>query len=372
MRLRVTRSRRNVLALTASVLLLTSACSSSTSSTSTSPSASQKPLTIGFVTHVVGNPFIQQIIDAAQQAANDLGVTLKVAGPSGAEADAQLTAAQNLVAAGINGLAISVPSASMVTGLNKIIAGGIPVVTFNLLQKDVLAPYVGEKSVQSGRLLGSKVVELLGGVSKAKGSVVLGNCFPGFPVLENRAKGVKASLAKAAGIKVVGPFDVKVDAAENFAKWQGLLAANPKAAALVGLCAPDIASIGKVAAGAPSAKFIGGGYDLTSDNLAAIEAGHAQVSLGQTPFMQGYLPVYMLVDSIRKGVKLTQGFIDAGTEIVTKDSVTEPYGLPALTFADLMKMATSKDETRKYYQPLVDGVIKDWQKNLKPISVESE
>jgi ABC-type sugar transport system substrate-binding protein len=333
--------------------------------------AAKKKLTIGFVTHVIGNPFIQQIIDAAQQAATDLGVTLKVAGPSGGEADAQLTAAQNLVAAGIDGLAISVPSASMVNGLNKIIDDGTPIVTFNLLQAAVKAPYVGEKSVQSGRILGAKVLEALGG-STAKGEVILGNCFPGFPVLENRAKGVKESLAKAPGIKVLGPYDVKVAAAENFAKWQGLLAANPKASALVGLCAPDITSIGKVAAGAPGSKFVGGGYDLTTGNLAALADGTAQISLGQTPFMQGYLPVYMLVDAIRHHTKLKLGFVDAGTEIVTKDSVTEPYGLPALTFAELQKISASKADSRKYYQPLVTDVIKHWRKYFKPISAESK
>ena len=34
--------------------------------------ANEKKLTIGFVVHVVGNPFIQQIIDAAKMAAKDL------------------------------------------------------------------------------------------------------------------------------------------------------------------------------------------------------------------------------------------------------------------------------------------------------------
>ncbi len=341
--------------------------------TSTSISASQAAkhkLTIGFVTHVIGNPFIQQIIDAAKQAAKDLNVNIKVTGPSGAEADAQLTAAQNLVAAGVDGIAISVPSASMVTGLNAIIKGGVPIVTFNLLQTGVKAPYVGEKSVESGRILGAAIVKKLGG-NAVTGNVIIGNCFPGFPVLENRAKGVKESLAKAPGLKIVGPFDVKVDAAANFAAWQGLLAATPDAKAMIGLCAPDIASLGKVAAAAPTSKFVAGGYDLTTDNLAALANGTAYVSLGQTPFMQGYAPVYMLVDSIRKNIKLTKGFLDAGTEIVTKTSVQQPFGLKPLSFAALQKMSADPKISRAYYQPLVKGVIKNWKKNLQPISAES-
>ena len=334
--------------------------------------ANEKKLTIGFVVHVVGNPFIQQIIDAAKMAAKDLNVNIKVTGPAGAEGDAQLTAAQNLAASGVNGIAISVPSASMVNGLNAIIRSGIPVVQFNLLGEGVNGPYVGEKSTQSGRILGKMVLEKIGGTS-AKGKVLVGNCFPGFPVLENRAKGVLESLKKAPGIEIVGPSDVKVDAAANFAAWQGLLAANPDALAMVGLCAPDVESIGKVNKAANNTTAIGAGYDLTTGNLEALANGSAHISLGQTPFIQGYLPVYMLVDSIRKGIKINKpGFIDAGTEIVTATSVTEPFKLPPLTFAKLQAMTKSKTQTRKYYEPVVKGYIKDWKKNLKPIASESQ
>ena len=42
------------------------------------------------------------------------------------------------------------------------------------------------------------------------------------------------------GIEVLGPFDVKVAANENYAAWEALLAANPDAKAKIGLCAPDI------------------------------------------------------------------------------------------------------------------------------------
>jgi ABC-type sugar transport system substrate-binding protein len=145
---------------------------------------------IGFVTHVIGNPFIQQIIDGANAAAQDLNVELQVTGPEGGDADAQLTAVQNLVAAGVQGIATSVPGESMATALNEIVDSGTPVVPFNLLVTSVKAPYVGERSVESGRILGAKVLEKLGGAS-ATGKVIIGNCFPGFPVLENRARGVQ-------------------------------------------------------------------------------------------------------------------------------------------------------------------------------------
>jgi ABC-type sugar transport system substrate-binding protein len=194
-------------------------------------------------------------------------------------------------------------------------------------------------------------------------------------VLENRARGATESLKKAAGLEILGPFDVKVAANENYAAWEALLAANPEAKALVGLCAPDIASLGKLQAANPDKVFVSGGYDLTAENLAEIKAGTAYVSLGQTPFMQGYLPVKMLADTIRKTttVDLSKGgFLDAGTEIVTIDSVQEPFDLPPLTFAELEAMAADPAKARAYYQPLVDGQIANWASNVEPIENESK
>ena len=382
---------RRWLALPAAAAILFAACSGG-ASTAPSTAASAEPATpapassapaestppeaikLGFVTHVLGNPFIQQIIDGANAAAKDLNVDLQVTGPEGGDADAQLKAVQTLVAAGVQGIATSVPGETMSSALNEIVDSGTPIVQFNLLVTSVKAPYVGERSVESGRILGQKVVEKLGGAS-ATGTVIIGNCFPGFPVLENRARGVQESLKAAAGLKILGPFDVKVAANENYAAWEALLAANPDAKALIGLCAPDIASLGKLQAANASTPFVSGGYDLTAENLAEIKSGNAYVSLGQTPFMQGYLPVKILADTIRKTstVDLSKGgFLDAGTEIVTADSVQEPFDLPPLTFTELEALAASPAKAREYYQPLVDGQIADWASKIEPIANESK
>ena len=350
------------------------AAQSSAPASAPAESSTPEAVKIGFVTHVLGNPFIQQIVDGAEAAAADLNVELQVVGPEDGSAETQLSLVDSLVASGVQGIATSVPGESMASRLNEIVAGGTPVVQFNLLVTSVNAPYVGERSVGSGRILGEKVLEQLGGET-ATGKVIIGNCFPGFPVLENRAKGVQESLAVATGIEVLGPFDVKVAANENYAAWEALLAANPDAKALIGLCAPDIASLGKLQAANPDTRFVSGGYDLTAENLAEIKAGNAYISLGQTPFMQGYLPVKMLADTIRGEVNVdlsAGGFLDAGTEIVTADSVEEPYGLPPLTFTELEELAASPEKTREYYKPLVDEEIKYWTTLIEPIENESQ
>jgi ABC-type sugar transport system substrate-binding protein len=304
-------------------------------------------ITIGFVTHSQGDPFIQQIIEGAQAAANDLGVNLQVAQQQGAAPDGQLKLVQNIVNAGAQGVATSVPGDSMAGSLNDIIANGVPVVQFNLLSAAVKAPYVGEKSTQSGRILGKAIVDKVGGAG-AKGKVILGNCFPGLTVLENRAKGVEESLKTAPGVTILGPFDVKVSAVENYNHWEQLYAANPDAVALVGLCAPDVASLGKLNA-ANSDKFVAGGYDLTAPNLQAVKDGHAYVTLGQSAFVQGYLPVALLVQAIKGKKPLEVGFYNAGTQVVSANSVDMANNLPAMTFSQLQTISADPKATAAFY-----------------------
>jgi ABC-type sugar transport system substrate-binding protein len=372
-------NRTRALALTGALALSVSAVGGAAVSAQSPAASAGAPIKIGLVVHAFGNPFIQQIIDAAQMAADENGATLQVVGDPNGSADVMLAAAQDLVTGGIQGIVSSVPNATMVKGLNDIIAGGVPVVQFNVLGDGVNAPYVGERSVESGRILGKAILDKLGGAT-ATGDVVEGNCFPGYPVLQNRAQGVEESLAAAPGINVIGKGgtnDVKVAATDNYAAWDALLTANQDAVALIGLCAPDVASLGKLKTANPDSKFIAGGYDLTPDNLAQLAAGTAYISLGQTPFIQGYLPVKILIDSIRNGTTADlakPGFIAAGTEIVTADSVTEPYDLPPLTFAELQALSADDNrvEWRKYFQPVVDGVIANWATSIEPIENESK
>jgi ABC-type sugar transport system substrate-binding protein len=337
----------------------------------TAPPADAEDLTIGFVTHAQGNPFVEQIVDGAKAAAADLGVTLKVQESPGGSPEGQLKLAQGLVNAGAVGVASSMPGDAMAKGMNDIVTNGVPVIQFNILSKAVRGPYVGEKSTQSGRILGKMIVEKLGGAS-AKGKVIIGSCFPGFPVLENRATGVEESLKAAPGLAVLGPFDVKVSAVDNYNHWEQLYAANPDAVAMIGLCAPDIASLGKLNA-ANGDKFVAGGYDLTAENLAAIKGGHAYVSLGQSPFVQGYLPVVLLVESIRDKKPMPIGFFDAGTQIVTADSVNMGSGLSSVTFDQLQKLAADPKATAEFYKPWIKTVVSaSSPPGMQPIEAESQ
>ena len=329
-------------------------------------------LRIGYVLHVTGNPFIKQIFDHAMQAGEDLGVEVVTAGPQAFDAGLQLKDVQDLNATGVDGIVTSIPGEAMVRTINELIEDGLPVVQVNISSQSLNAMHIGERSVESGRILGRAILEELGGES-AEGKVLLGICAPGLPLLENRGQGVKEALSAAEGLDVQGPFNVKDDATENYANWERLYAANPDAVAMVGLCAPDVTSLGKLRS-QYGAEFVAGGYDLTPSNLQQIKDGNAFVTMGQTPFVQGYLGVKAIVDHLRDGTPLEQSFIDTGTSVVTRDNVELPYGLPGITFEELLELESDPQKAYAFYKPLFDegGALADWGSNVQPLSAEAE
>jgi ABC-type sugar transport system substrate-binding protein len=353
------------------VFLLVLSLISSITGLATAQTEKSDDLQIGFVIHAIGIPFIQQILDGARAAAEDYGVSLVEAGPQGADPNQQIALVEDVVATGVDGVITSVYADSMIRPVNRIIEQGIPVVLANVGTPKVPAPYVGEASAQSGYVLGKTIIGFL--EKQPELSVaILGNCFPGSPSLENRVRGVKTAFEEAGIVELDGPYDVKMDSVENYNRWEQLLAANPQVNAMIGVCAPDITSLGQINK-VSGTEFIAGGYDLTEDNLRAVGEGYADVIIGQSPFVQGYLSVAMIVESLREGVALPEeGFYNAGIQIVTKDSVDMAHGLPAISFEKLQELSADPAANREFYQPWIESIQGGkWREALEPMANES-
>ena len=89
--------------------------------------------------------------------------------------------------------------------------------------------------------------------------------------------------------------------------------------ALIGLCAPDVTSLGKLNA-ANGDKFVAGGYDMTELNLKAIKEGHAyRDDRPERLSCRAICRSRLLVNAIRAGKPLEPGFYNAGSQVVTAD-----------------------------------------------------
>ena len=61
--------------------------------------------------------------------------------------------------------------------------------------------------------------------------------------------------------------------------------------------------------------------DLIPETLDAIENGFVDAAIGQHPYLQGYLPMYFMIDHVVNGAELPAGQVLLPAEIVTIDNL---------------------------------------------------
>ena len=129
---------------------------------------SGKPLDIYVSYHDVSNEFAPFIKAGVQKAAADDKVNAQFIGPTGPNADAQISEIETLMGK-MDGLAISsVSSDALAPVIDRVLKAGIPVVTFNTDNPNSKRlAFAGQDLVQSGREAG----KLMGKVLDGKGKV---------------------------------------------------------------------------------------------------------------------------------------------------------------------------------------------------------
>jgi ABC-type sugar transport system substrate-binding protein len=289
-----------------------------------SANSGQPKLKIGYVLHGL-NDFTQVIKRGAEDAGKALGVEVEVVGPASFEATEAIGMFESMVQKKKDGLVVvPMPGEVWVKPIKEAVDAGIPVTTANVTSEGSAAEsWFGQDEYQSGVILATELRKLLETDGKKSGKILAGICKPGVAVLEDRYKGVKKGL-EGSGFTLTDAKDVGTENTANYAAWENQATANGDMIAAVGLCSLDIPNLAKVKSRA-GGKWLIGGYDLNADTLDAVKAGTAQVTLGQHPYLQGYLPVLALVQHLRDKKPLPKGWVNVGTEIVTNANVEKVY-----------------------------------------------
>lgn len=322
------------------------------------PAGAQDEIKIAYVLHGL-NAFTEVIKQGAEDAGKDLGVKVDVFGQAGFDVPTHQGYFESALQAGYQGIAV-VPNGG--DTWNALIAeaqgSNVKLASANVTALNSgLDLWVGQDEFTSGTVLGDQIKTFLGAKGVNEGKLVVGMCAPGAQVLIDRYNGLKQALA---GTKytVTEAYDVKTDNTENYNTWDNLSTANPDAVGMVGLCSLDIANLAQIKERNGTSWMVAG-YDLDVPTLQAIQKGFADITVGQQPYLQGYLPVRALVEEIRTGTKIT-GWIQVATEVVTKENVdqymtresdkTAMYNYykdyMAKNFADLQKAARPYDDLR--------------------------
>lgn len=305
--------------------LLLASCQPAPAATSVAAPTQAKKLSFGYTLHAMV-PFTEEIKFGADQAGKDLGVDVQVVGPPQLDAQAQIGLFEGFIAKGVDGL-VTVPQADVwVKAINDTVAKGIPVTTANVFAVGSDAQfYVGEDGYVNGTGLGEATAKLLNDAGTTQGKAIVGVCAPGVPTLTDRYNGFVDAMKKAApGITVSEPYDAKTDIGANYTFWENTYAANPDMAVAVGLCSIDLPNMAKLKQ-KTGATFKAVGFDEVQDTMDALKAGLVDVTIGQHPYLQGYLPIAAMVMQLRDGKPPVKGWLVVPTDVVTKDNVAQLY-----------------------------------------------
>ena len=289
------------------------------------PAKSHAEPKLGYVLHGL-NEFTQLMKQGAEDAARAERVSVDVVGPAGFSATGDAIAMfEAMTQKGVDGLVVvPMPGEVWVTPIRQATEAGIPVLTANVTSPGSAATaWFGQDEYESGVILATELRKFLSARNKLEGKIIVGMCAPGVGVLVERYQGFKKGMI-GTSYQITEPFDVNTENTANYGAWENLAAANPNAVAIVGLCSMDLPNLAKLKV-RTKGQWLIAGYDLGRETLDAIKAGVVEVALGQHPYLQGYLPVLALSRHLRQRQPLPRGWVDVGTELVTRENVDALY-----------------------------------------------
>ena len=285
----------------------------------TANGASQKKLRLAFVGGSSDDfwSIVRLGCDGAARQLRDVDLDFRV--PANRTAEAQQEILSDLVAGGVDGIAISPIDAENQTDfLNHIAAKTLLVCADSDAEKSKRTCYIGTDNVAAGK----QAAELLKAVLSQGGKIIL---FVGYPNAQNtkdRIQGIQNELA-GSNIQIIDTLADGTKSAIAQKNAEDALAKYPDLAGMVGLYSYDgpailiaVRSAGKVG----QVKIVC--FDEDSDTLAGIAAGDIYGTIVQRPYEIGRQAIIRM-DKYLHGDKtqLSGGKILIPAHVVTKDNV---------------------------------------------------
>lgn len=298
------------------------------------PSSAQ---TFAVIVKTVNDVFSAPIKDGCEAAAKDLGVECYYIGPSEVNEAAQIQVINDVLARGVDGIAVSATNpASVAQLLKRIKDQGIPIVTFDgdLLEADagLRSAFIGTDNYQFGVELAKKVVEL----KPAGGSVCIQTGTAGSLNLDLRVQGIRDTLGggtKEAPVSRLAGENGWTEVAEcpiynndNIAlsaqQLNDVLVNNPELDAFIAVggwaqYAPAAyrAAVERIKDRVDAKELVISFGDAFAPQLPLLKDGLSHYQVGQNPYEMGYQSIVALKD-LTEG-KTIESYIDTGFVLCT-------------------------------------------------------
>ena len=285
----------------------------------TSGSPQPQKLRFAVIPKALDIPVFNYAKIGAERAAAELGnVEILWNAPASADQLKQKEILESYITQRVDGIAISALNGDYLTPtINRAIEAGIPVVTWDSdAPKSRRIAFYGVDDFRSGQIMGEQAVKLLNG----KGTVALITSF-GATNLQRRLEGVKDSLSKAPGIRIVETYDIKEDAVRAGEIISTGTRRYPDLGAWISVGGWPVFTRNALDAVDPAkTKVIS--FDTVQPALDLMRAGKVHVLLGQKYFGWGEESVKLLYN-IKQGKNPPSAIIDSGVDIVTRENVEQ-------------------------------------------------
>jgi simple sugar transport system substrate-binding protein len=290
---------------------------------STAPAASGEVVKLGFVTKFpVDFFFTLENAAKAWDEAHPEAEVLFAQGQSATDDAGVIAGIEDLVAQGVQGIAITPTSDAVIPALDAAIAQGVKIV---LMDNDLPSwsgktAVVATDNLQGGVLAG----EWLAGVLKAGDTLAILEGVPGVAALDARVDGMLQGLGDLASqIEVVKRLPTGCAQDQGQTATDDILTSNPDVTAIYAACGPPaVGAVTSIAnAGIAPADIILVGFDALPDEVAQIVAGNEDASVAQFPAKIGELGIDTLWTAVSGGT--VPAFVDTGTAIVTPENAAE-------------------------------------------------
>jgi len=280
---------------------------------------------IDVITKATSSEFWQAMLAGSRAAGKDLGVNLKLTGPTAeTDIDPQVSMVEDSITRGVKAIVLAANSS---TALNSAIdqarKAGIKVITVDNAVTTTTDGFIGTDNIKAGEQAGAEMCKLITAQGQASGKVLHESGASGQQVLVDRFNGFQQGfMAACPNATIIATQVNDNDLNKAVSQVTDTITANPD---LAGVFADNNTS-GDGAAQAigaiPGSKVQAVGFDSDTTEIAAIHAGTLQATIIQNPFFFGYQGVVeaaMAVAGNQPPQKL-----DPGAVVVDKSNVDDP------------------------------------------------
>jgi ribose transport system substrate-binding protein len=272
-----------------------------------------------YVSPIIGHPYWLEVDRGVTEAAEELGITVEIVGPTRVDANEQIQFIETAVASQVDGIiTMALNPASFTPVINSAVDNGITVM---LLDGDAATSKRSAFFGSNNSTLGLEVAKVIEELTDGDARVGIVTAGLDLEHINDRIDAMRDYFEGKPGMSIVALEDSRADTALATEKAIAMLQSNPEINVMFGGGAADSPGVAKaIEELGLVGEVYGIGFDDIPQTLDYVRAGVLQVCVAQRPYQMGYQAVNAVYETVIEGNEVT-GVFDTGATLVTLENI---------------------------------------------------